>query len=118
MLIADDDEAIAFAIRDYFSARGFDVTSAATSTGACAQLAAQHFDVIIVDLCFHGEGLTEGLRVVETASERYHVRNIILLSGSLHEVLPCSDRYAPVRLHKPIELARLAAIVDGMLAVA
>ncbi len=63
ILIVDDEDAILFAMRDYFTLRGYDVDTARDVTDAAAHLRAHAYAVVVADLCLGEMPSAEGLDV-------------------------------------------------------
>jgi DNA-binding NtrC family response regulator len=116
LLVIDDEAPILFALREYFTLRGYEVDCAREPAEAEALIAGGTYAVIIVDLCLSGAEGTEGLGLIECARRRCPQTYIILLTayGS-----PATEREALRRganqvLHKPMPLPRMASVLAGI----
>jgi DNA-binding response OmpR family regulator len=117
ILVIDDEQPILFALREYFSLRGYEVDCARETLDAEELLASRRYAVAIVDLRLSGADGTEGLHLIRYARQRCPDMHIFLLTayGS-----PCTEREAlrcgaDQILHKPMPLAAIASAVAGVL---
>ena len=85
MLIVDDEPDVCECLKDFFSAKGFAVSEAATGQGAIERFLTEHPDIVLLDLglpdCFglevlrHLKALAPEVRVVMvTAMDRPELR--------------------------------------------
>lgn len=114
LLLADDEEAIRFAVGRYFAARGFQVHVAASVAEAVAVFRQNRPDVALVDYSFpDGDGLTLLTKLRQMDS----LVPIVMLTGhatidlAVRAVQEGADHFVT----KPIELAALAIIVERLL---
>ena len=69
ILVVDDDSRLRDLLRRYLIEQGFRVTTAGNATTARAQLAAFHFDLLVVDIMMPGETGLELTRALREGSE-------------------------------------------------
>jgi DNA-binding response OmpR family regulator len=67
LLIVDDEEAILFAMRDYFTFQGYEVDCARTVAEAENLLRLACYAAVVADLCLTGSAGYEGLDVLRKA---------------------------------------------------
>lgn len=118
LLIVDDVEAILFAMREYFSMRGFDVDCARQKEEALALLGEERYAAAIVDLRLTGSQSIEGLELADAVRKRWPSTRIIMLTayGSPGIEAEARARGVDAFLHKPHPLPDVARIVLGLLA--
>lgn len=116
LLLVDDESAIRFAVADYFSARGYEVTTAADRADAEAALSETDYDVIIVDLSLDGGRNREGLEVIRHARRRNPQTPILLLTASCGaDVVPLAvARGATQVLFKTMGLTEIREVVAAL----
>ena len=78
MLIVEDERDIAECLQDYFSTRGFIVTSAFSGEEAVEKLTTAPADVILLDLLLPG---ISGLEVLRHAKKRYPGARVLIVTG-------------------------------------
>ena len=117
ILVVDDEEAILFAIKEYFSAHGYDVDCARELEEAEALLGFIQYAAVIADLRMTGINGAEGLELVSYVRERSQTTRIIILTayGCPEVEGEAMKRGVDVFLHKPKPLPELAQIVFGLL---
>lgn len=117
LLIVDDEEPILFALREYFSARSYEVDCASAREEAEELIAHRSYAAVIADLRLAGDG-HEGLDLVGYASGRSPDTRVIVLTayGSPEIERDARRRGAEAFLHKPIPLAELERVVAGLVA--
>ncbi len=117
ILVIDDEAPILFALREYFTLRGYEVDCAKEAAEAEALLAARPYAVVIVDLRLSGADGTEGLELIQTARQRWPQTSIILLTayGSPSTEQEARRCGADQILHKPMPLPSIAKVVAGIL---
>ncbi|HLG13820.1 MAG TPA: response regulator [Blastocatellia bacterium] len=117
ILVVDDEEAILFAIREYFNAHGYEVDCARELEEAEALLGFIQYAAVIADLRLTGINGAEGLELVSYVRERCQATNIIILTayGCPEVEGEALKRGVDVFLHKPKPLPELAQIVFGLL---
>jgi len=116
ILVVDDEEAIRFAVGEYFTTAGYLVDVASELADARALLDRTMYAVVIADLRLSEPAGTEGLEVVSYARERCPATRIIVFTayGS-----PAMEREARRRgvdafLQKPQPLPEIARIVSDL----
>jgi CheY-like chemotaxis protein len=70
ILIIDDDQAVRTATKIALGASGFDVVAVADGKSGLAEVAKQHFDVVIVDLFMPGMDGLETTKAIRNLSPR------------------------------------------------
>lgn len=117
LLVVDDEEAILFAMKEYFNIRGLNVDVAHDSEEAMAMMKSGHYDAAIVDLRLSGFSGTEGLDVVRFAAEHSPATRIIILTayGTPQLEQQALDMGVYSFLRKPKPLPDIAQIVFGLL---
>ena len=120
ILIVDDEEPILFAMRAYFTRRGYAVDCAREQGEAEALLAGGEYAVVIADLRLTGTHGAEGLEILGLVRERWPRTRTVLLTayGSADLELEARRRGADAFLHKPKPLADVEKLVAGLLAQA
>lgn len=81
ILIVDDEDAILFAMRDYFTLRGYEVDAARDVDEAAACLGAHAYAVVVADLCLSEMPSAEGLDVAAYVQESYPNTAVILFTA-------------------------------------
>lgn len=117
LLIVDDEEAILFAMREYFSASGYDVDCARDHDEARRRLDEQSYAALITDLRLTGSDDTEGLNIASYALARQPSLRAILLTahGSPEVTKSAHARGVNACLSKPSPLDDIAATVSRLL---
>jgi DNA-binding NtrC family response regulator len=120
ILIVEDEEPILFALREYFSALGYEVTTAREWEEAEALLVTRRFDIVLTDLRLTGFGGAEGLEIIGFVRAQCPETRIILLTGygSAEVQLEARRRGVDALLSKPTPLSNVAEIADRMLKIA
>jgi DNA-binding response OmpR family regulator len=118
MLVVDDEPPIVFALREYFSERGFAVDTARELNEARRLVAAHRYSVVITDLRLSGTTGTEGFELVELLRGIEPRVAIVLLTGygSPEIEREAHDRGVDVFLQKPVPLSAVAAIAHRLAA--
>lgn len=113
LLIADDEKAILFAMKDYFDALGYEVDCAQDSEGAFSLLEAHRYAVVIADLRLTRGAPAEGLEIVMRVRARWPgTRTIILTAYGSAEMEACARRIGvDAVLQKSERLTDVAEIV-------
>jgi DNA-binding NtrC family response regulator len=103
ILIVDDEKAILFAMREYFSAFGFEVDCARDKQEAETLLAERCYSVLITDLRLTGSDDTDGLDIARFGHERHpSMRSILLTAYGTPEIERSAyERGISVCLSKP-----------------
>jgi DNA-binding response OmpR family regulator len=117
LLVVDDEQPILFALREYFTLRGYEVDCAKEVAEADALLERRTYAVVIVDLRLSSADGTEGLGLIQRARARCPKTSILLLTAygspaTEREALQCG---ADQVLHKPVPLSHIAGAVAGIL---
>ena len=117
ILVVDDEEPILFALREYFTALGYDVDSAREAEEAESCLSTTLYDLVIADLRLCGSHGAQGLEVLTHARERAPETRTILLTayGSPEVEREARQRGVDALLHKPKPLPEVAKIVVSLL---
>jgi two-component system, response regulator, stage 0 sporulation protein F len=117
ILIVDDEEAILFAMREYFTTLGYRVDCAQELEEAKRLLAQVQYALAILDLRLIGSHGTEGLELVEYARQRYPSTRVIILTayGSPETKREALRRGADAFLHKRRSLPEVAQVVSELL---
>lgn len=120
ILVVDDEEAICFAMSEYFQMQGYRVDCAQSLTEAETLLSKECYTVIIADLRLAGTYNLEGLEVVQTVKERCPQSRIIVLTayGSADVEEKARQYGVDAFLHKPKPLPDVAQIVYGLIGMA
>lgn len=114
----DDEEPILFAMREYFTTKGYVVDCAREKQEAEALLASHDYSLAILDLRLTGTQGAEGLEVIESVRGKCPAARIILLTayGSREIEVEARRRGADAFLHKPKPLSEVASIASGLIA--
>jgi|SRR5688572_11015368 DNA-binding response OmpR family regulator len=117
ILIVDDEEAILFAMREYFTTLGYRVDCAQELEEAKRLLAQVQYALAILDLRLIGSHGTEGLELVEYTRQRYPSTRVIILTayGSPETKREALRRGADAFLHKRMSLPEVAKMVSDLL---
>jgi len=67
ILVADDEESVLFALREYLGCCGWEVDTARNAIEARTLLETRGYSAVITDLRFSGPSGTEGLSIVRAA---------------------------------------------------
>ncbi len=116
LLIADDEETILFAMRDYFESLGFTVDCARRVPEARALIEAHEYAVVIADLRLTPDESVTGLDVLDAAKQRRPgTRTIVLTAyGSQRAEDEARRLGVDAWLHKSEGLKDVAAVVRGL----
>jgi len=117
LLIVEDEESIAFAMKRYFTGRGFLVDCAREREEAEALVANKRYAVVIADLRLTGVHGAEGLDIIGYVRERCPWARTILLTayGSPEVEAEARSRGVDAVIRKPKPLPDLAQVVFGLL---
>lgn len=115
LLIVDDEEPILFALREYFTARAWEVDCASEREEAEALIDSRSYAALIADLRLAGDG-HDGLELVGYATGRSPATHVVVLTayGSPEIERAARHRGAEAFLHKPIPLAELERVIAGL----
>jgi DNA-binding NtrC family response regulator len=113
LLVVDDEDAIRFAMREYFTALGYRVACSRDVTEAKARLAGASYGIVIADLRLSSRRESEGLEIVSYVREHYPSTRIVLLTayGSAEVEAEARKRGAHAFLQKPQPLPEVARIL-------
>jgi DNA-binding NtrC family response regulator len=81
ILIVDDEEAILFAVQDYFTLRGYEVDAARDVAEAIARLDTSVYAAVIADLCLSEMPSAEGLDVAAYVRQSAPSTPVILFTA-------------------------------------
>ncbi len=117
ILVVDDEAPIRFALKEYLSSQGLEVTCAGAVWEAEALLCTHEYAVAIVDLRLAGNYGLEGLEVLSGIRTRYPQTRTILLSANISPEVEQTARELgiDVLLHKPMLLSGVATIVFDLI---
>jgi DNA-binding response OmpR family regulator len=117
LLVVDDEDSILFSMKEYLTARGFQVDCAQEMEEAEALLANIHYSAVLMDLRLTGTNGTEGLEIVRYIHERCPWTRIVLLTayGSSEIEMEARRRGADAFLHKPMPLYRVEQVLNEVL---
>lgn len=120
LLVVDDETPILFALRDFFSARGYAVDAAGERSAAEALLAERPYELMIVDLRLSAGEASEGLDLVAFARGKRPAMRIVVLTayGSPEAEATALGLGADAMLGKPMPLPELAALADRLVGAA
>ena len=118
ILIVDDEDAILFAMRDYFTVRGYDVDAARDVTQAVAFLDTCCYAVVIADLCLSELPSVEGLEVASYVRKRHPETAVLLFTahGPPEVEAEAKRRGVRVVLRKPQLLTEIERLVSALVA--
>ena len=114
----DDEEPILFAMREYFTTKGYAVDCARETSEVEALIADNDYSLAILDLRLSGTHGNEGLDIIELVRAQSPQTRIILLTayGSREIEAEARRRGADAFLHKPKPLSEVAKIASGLMA--
>jgi two-component system, NtrC family, response regulator PilR len=117
LLVVDDEESILFPVREYFTARGYDVDCAQDVATAKDLMSRNRYAVVIADVRMGG-GIdeTQGLDLVLYLRERWPRVRAILITAYRSRAIEAEARSLGVGalLDKPVRLGALAEIVETL----
>ena len=115
ILVADDEEGVLFALREYLGCCGWEVDTARTAPEAQSLLASRGYSAIITDLRFSGPTGTEGLAIVEAARTHHPGAPVVVMTGYGTPDVEAEARRLGVDafVPKPVPLWELARLVQG-----
>jgi len=116
ILAVDNERSISGALKDYFTAYGYDVDCAFDLEQAIGSLTNHHYSVVIADLRLGGLDKMEGLRIVQYVRQHCPSTGIILLTAyGTPEAEAEAIRFGvDAFLKKPKPLSQIAQIVFGI----
>lgn len=111
-LIVDDDPAIRDILRIILKQDGWTVVAVADGEEAVKQLAAQKFDVIVLDLLMPR---MNGAQVLDYMAAHGDATPVVVVSGASSEHRQSLDsRIVRVTLQKPFEVGELRAVLRAI----
>jgi DNA-binding NtrC family response regulator len=115
ILVADDEEGVLFALKEYLGCCGWEVDAVLDPKEAERLLAAGRYAAVITDLRFSGPAGNEGLEVVKAARAHNPDAPVVLMTGFGS---PDAEREArrlgvDAFVPKPVPLWELARLVQG-----
>lgn len=115
ILVADDEESVLFALREYLGCCGWEVDTARTATEARTLLETRGYSAVITDLRFSGPSGTEGLSIVKAARAHHPDAPVVVMTGYGTPDAEAEARHLGVDafLSKPVPLWELARLVQG-----
>lgn len=113
--MADDEEGVLLALKEYFGCCGWDVDAALTSTEAERLLETRGYAAVITDLRFSSPSGTEGLAVVRAARTLHPAAPVVVMTGYATAEAEGEARRLGVDafVPKPVPLWELARLVQG-----
>jgi ActR/RegA family two-component response regulator len=120
LLLVDDDDAIAFAMRRYFTLRGFVVDCAAELEEAQALLSNFHYTAVFADLRLTGVHGVEGLDLIGHVRQVSPMTRTLLLTAYSSPELAeeAAKRGASAVVRKPTALPDLERLLLSLLETA
>jgi len=115
ILVADDEEGVLFALREYLGCCGWEVDTARTAYEAMNLLETRGYSAVITDLRFSGPSGKEGLSIVKTARARQPAAPVVVMTGYSTAEVEAEARRLGVDafVPKPVPLWELARLVQG-----
>lgn len=115
ILVADDEEGVLLALKEYLGCCGWQVDAALTATEAQRLLATKAYAAVITDLRFSGPSGTEGLSIVRAAHTHCPGAPVVLMTGNGSAEAEAEARRLGVDafVPKPVPLWELARLVQG-----
>jgi two-component system OmpR family response regulator len=113
LLVADDEDAILFAMKEYFETLGYHVDCAREEEEALAMISAQAYALVIADLRMSASRPTAGLSVAAAAKARSPLTRTMILTAFGSAEVEEQARRAGVDaiLHKHERLKDVADVV-------
>jgi DNA-binding response OmpR family regulator len=115
LLVVDDDAGVAFALDRFLGSRGFDVRLAATAERALGLIAAEAFDLVVLDLRLPGMSGHEALDELRRRSPGTPVI-VVTAHGDRRTEEATLAAGAFAHLPKPFASDELLAAIRGALA--
>jgi DNA-binding NtrC family response regulator len=115
ILVADDEEGVLLALKEYFGCCGWEVDAARTAVEAERFLRTNGYAAVITDLRFSGPAGTEGLAIVRAARAHNPGAPVVVMTGSGSPEVEAAARRLGVDafIPKPVPLWELARLVQG-----
>jgi len=115
ILVADDEEGVLFALKEYLGCCGWEVDAALTATEAERFLETRSYAAVITDLRFSGPSGQEGLDVVRSARAHHPGAPVVVMTGlgSVEAEAEARRLGVDAFVPKPVPLWELARLVQG-----
>jgi DNA-binding NtrC family response regulator len=115
ILVADDEEGVLLALKEYLGCCGWEVDTARSATEAERLLETREYAAVITDLRFSGPHGTEGLAIVRSARAHQPAAPVVLMTGCGSPEAEKEARRLGVAafVSKPVPLWELARLVQG-----
>jgi CheY-like chemotaxis protein len=115
ILVADDEEGVLFALKEYLGCCGWEVDAVLSPTEAQRLLESRDYAAVITDLRFSGPAGDEGLAVVRAARTRNPDAPVVVMTGYGSPEAEREARRLGVDafVPKPVPLWELARLVQG-----
>jgi DNA-binding NtrC family response regulator len=115
ILVADDEEGVLFALKEYLGCCGWEVDAVLDPNEAQRLLATSRYSAVITDLRFSGPAGDEGLAIVRAARKHNPGAPVVMMTGFGS---PDAEREArrlgvDAFVPKPVPLWELARLVQG-----
>jgi DNA-binding NtrC family response regulator len=115
ILVADDEEGVLLALKEYLGCCGWEVDAARTASEAERLLEKRGYAAVITDLRFSGPSGNEGLSIVRAARTHNPDAPVVLMTGYGSADAEAEARRLGVDafVPKPVPLWELARLVQG-----
>jgi len=115
VLYVDDEDTLRFLVKEQLSAEGFDVVVAEDGRAAMESMAAQEFDVVLLDILMPG---MDGFSVLKEIRNRPKRPRVIMLTGvsEISTALESLKNGANDYITKPYDLKDLVSSINRVLA--
>ncbi len=113
LLLADDDEVLSAMLRSYLDREGFEATVANNGDSALSRMAAEDFDLLVLDLMMPGK---DGFAVLREL-RRQHATPVLMLTARDEDFdgIVCLELGADDYLAKPCNLKVLSTRIRALL---
>ena len=120
LLVADDEDAILFAMKEYFEALGYEVDCAREKEEALGLLGGASYALVIADLRLSAAAPHDGLELAAAVRERWPCTRTMILTayGSPEAREQARQLGVDAFLHKPERLQDVARVVRQLLLTA
>ena len=115
ILVADDEEGVLLALKEYLGCCGWEVDAVRTAWEAERLLASNGYAAVITDLRFSGTAAMEGLAIVRAARAHNPEAPVVVMTGYGSPEAEREARRLGVDafVPKPVPLWELARLVQG-----
>jgi DNA-binding NtrC family response regulator len=115
ILVADDEEGVLFALKEYLGCCGWEVDAVLNPTEAQRLLETRDYAAVITDLRFSGPSGNEGLAIVRAAKTYSPEAPVVVMTGYGSPEAEKEARRLGVDafVPKPVPLWELARLVQG-----